>query len=192
VADFAVVSEATLPTALTPPDPEVGMAAASRPYGRFSGPYGRPWHPLLAMVAIGAWVCSVPFDLLAFKADAAWIYARAAYLLIGGGVVIGIVAGLLGLFDLFTVPRGTRAFRTGTQHLLVMVTTLALFAGSYLLRADSGFVWHDRAPTAALALSAAGLVTLAVGGWLGGRLTYAFGVRVALDEDRLKGFEADT
>ena len=35
------------------------MASASRPFGRWSGPYGRPLHPLLAMVAIGAWACWV-------------------------------------------------------------------------------------------------------------------------------------
>jgi uncharacterized membrane protein len=168
------------------------MASASKPFGRWSGPYGRPLHPLLAMVAIGAWVCSIPFDLIAWKADAAWIYARAAYLLIGGGVVIGSVAALIGLFDLFTVTRATRAFETGVRHLLLMVATLALFAGSWLVRADSGFVWHDRAPTSALVLSGLGLVTMTFGGWLGGKLAYTFGVRVALDEDRLKGFEPVT
>jgi uncharacterized membrane protein len=181
------MADQVLPEA--PPAPEVAMASASRPYGRFSGPYGRPLHPLLAMVAIGAFVSSVPFDLIALRADAAWIYARAAYLLIGGGVAVGVAAALIGLFDLFTVPRGTRAFQTGVRHLLAMVTTLGLFAGSYLVRAGSGFVWHDPAPIAALVLSSLGLVTLAVGGWLGGKLAYTFGIRVALDDDREKGFE---
>jgi uncharacterized membrane protein len=184
------MTDQTLPT-LPAPDPDLAMAAASRPFGRWSGSYGRPVHPLLAMLAIGAWVCSVPFDVIALKADTAWIYARAAYLLIGGGVAVGLVAALVGLFDLFTVSRGTRAFETGVRHLLVMVVTLALFAASYLVRADSGFVWHDPAPTSALVLSGVGLVTLAAGAWLGGKLAYTYGVRVALDEDRLKGFEAE-
>ena len=165
------------------------MAAASRPFGRLSGAYGRPVHPLLAMVAIGAWACSVVFDLIAFRADAAWIYTRAAYLLIGAGVAVGSLAALAGLFDLFTIERGTRAFRIGVRHLLLMLATLALMAGSWLVRGDSGFVWHDRAPTRALLLSGLGLATMVVGGWLGGRLAYGYGVRVALDEDRVAGYE---
>jgi uncharacterized membrane protein len=167
------------------------MALASQPFSRLSGRYGRPLHPLLAMVAIGAWACSVPFDLIALKADAAWVYARAAYLLIGGGVAVGMVAAVVGVLDLLTVARGTRAFETGVRHLVVMAATLALFTGSTVLRAGSGFVWHDPAPLPALLLSGAGLVTMAIGGWLGGRLAYTFGVRVALDEDRLEGFEPD-
>lgn len=172
-----------------PPGPSAAAAEASRPYGRFSGPYGRPLHPLLALLAAGAWVCSLPFDAVAHRADTAWIYARAAYLLIGAGLVVGSVAALLGLFDLFTVPRGTRAFATGVRHLLVMVVTLALFGASYLIRGDSGFAWHEPAPDTALVLSGLGLVTLAIGAWLGQKLAYAFGIRVALDEDRLQGFE---
>ncbi len=36
---------------------------AKAPATRVAGPYGHPFHPMLVTVPIGAWVCSVVFDI---------------------------------------------------------------------------------------------------------------------------------
>lgn len=185
--------EAPSPDAVdTPaPDPEEALATASRPGGIWAGWYGRPVHPVVASVAIGAWVCALGFDLISQVADTAWLYARGAYVLTGAGVGVGIVAATLGLADLVRVPRDTPAFRAGVRHLLAMDACLVLFAVSFLIRRGSDFEWHDPVSPVALGASVLGLIALAVGIWLGTRLTYTYGVRVAVDEDRLEGFEVE-
>lgn len=171
--------------------PDEGLAQAARPGGVWAGPYGRPFHPLVAAVAVGAWVCAFGFDLVSQVADTAWVYARGAYVLTGMGVGVGLVASVLGLADLVRVPRDTPAWRTGIRHLLCMDACLVLFAVSFLIRRSSDFAWHDPVAPAPLLLSVAGLGVLAAGTWLGLRLAHTYGVRVAVDEDRRRGFEPD-
>jgi uncharacterized membrane protein len=182
-------AEAAPTDAPAPPTPEQGVLIASRPRSPVSGPYGRPFHPMIAAVAIGAWVCSFGFDLISQVADTAWVYARGAYVLVGVGVVVGVIAATVGLIDLVNLPRGTRAFRTGVRHLLAMDAALLAFAASFLVRRTSEFRWHDGVEPAAMALSVVGLVALAVGVWLGSTLSYRYGVRVAVDAERRDGFE---
>lgn len=171
--------------------PSEGLAQAARPGGVWAGPYGRPLHPLVAAVAVGAWVCAFGFDLISQVADTAWVYARGAYVLTAAGVGVGLVASILGLADLVRVPRDTPAWRTGIRHLLCMDAALVLFAVSFLLRRSSDFEWHDPVAPAPFAISIVGLVALAAGTWLGARLAHTYGVRVAVEEDRLRGFEVD-
>lgn len=171
-----------------PDNPAAGIRAASRPAGWWAGPYGRPLHPLVAAVAIGAWVCASGFDLISLVADTAWVYARGAYVLTLTGVTAGVAATLVGLADLTRVPRDTPAFRTGIRHMLAMDVCLVLFAASFLVRRTSDFAWHDPVAPAAIALSVAGLGALLVGMWHGLRLSYTFGVRAVEEPDRRRGY----
>lgn len=172
-------------------EPAEALAHAARPAGIWAGRYGRPLHPIVASVAIGAWVCAFGFDLVSQVADTAWVYARGAYVLTGAGVAIGAVAATIGLADLVRIQRDTPAFRTGFRHLLVMDGCLVIFAVSFLIRRTSDFVWHDPVALLPMALSIAGLVLLAVGVWFGTTLAYTYGVRVTVDEDRRRGFAVE-
>lgn len=174
-----------------PPPPAEGLASASRPRSRWAGPHGHPFHPLVAAVAIGAWVLALPFDLISFVADTAWVYVRGSWLLTGMGVGAALVAALLGLVDLLGIPRGTVAWRAGIRHLLWTDAALVLFAASFVLRNESDFPFHDAVDVAPFVLSLLGLGAVAVGAWLGQRMTYQLGVRVADLDDRLAGFEPD-
>lgn len=145
------------------------------------GPAGFPFHPVLAALALGAWACSLGFDLLSQVADAAWVYERGAYVLVGGGLVLAVVAGLVGLLDLRELDRGTSAFRTGIRHLLVMDVALVLFTGSFLIRRRSDFTWHEGVAVPAMVLSLLGLVAVGAGTWLGSQLAFGYGVRVERD-----------
>lgn len=160
---------------------------AKRPANALAGPYGHPLHPLLVTVPIGAWVASLVFDIASKAADDASAFAEGAYWLIGIGVVAALVAAIWGLMDLFVIPRRTTAFRTGFTHLLLNVTVVILFAISFLVRRADGY---ETEPSVGLImLSIVALLLLSVSGWLGGRLTYRFGVRVAADDDQRDGFE---
>jgi uncharacterized membrane protein len=171
---------------------EAGMATrlreAKRPVSVLAGPYGHPLHPVLVTVPIGAWVASFVFDLASRFSDEPVVFAKGAWWLICLGLVGALVAAMLGFLDLFAIPSGTRAFRTGLLHMTLNLTVVVVFAGSLLARRDR-LEQPDGVPVGLIALSAAALGVLAVSGWLGGKLAYRYGVRVADEATQAQGYE---
>jgi uncharacterized membrane protein len=159
---------------------------AKHPVTAAAGPYGHPFHPMLVTLPIGAWTMSVVFDVvrLAGGEDRSW--AVGAFWLVVFGILGAGAAAVFGLLDLLAIPRGTRAFATGVPHMALNVAALGLFAASALSRAgtlDSGDV-----PGVATALSLVAFVVLGASGWLGGKLAYHYGVRVADEATQAEGF----
>jgi uncharacterized membrane protein len=161
------------------------LAPAKRPRIILAGPYGHPFHPILVTVPIGAWVASLIFDLAAHLSDEAETFAAGAYWLIGIGIVGALLAAVFGLLDLLTIPRGTPAFRTGLTHMALNLTVVVLFVVDFAVRAANGY---EDPSTPGLILSLIALALLSVSGWLGGKLAYHYGVRVADQTTQREGF----
>lgn len=161
--------------------------AAKHPISVAAGPHGQPFHPLLASIPFGAWVISFAFDLAARFAHEEVVYSRAAFWLIGIGIVSAIPAGVTGTLDLLNVARNTQAFRTGITHMVMSDIILVVFVVSFLLRRGATSV--EAAGLPLLAMSVAALALLAVSGWLGVRLTYRYGVRVVDEATQAEGFQ---
>jgi uncharacterized membrane protein len=164
------------------------LREAKRPVSLLAGPYGHPLHPVLVTVPIGAWVASFVFDLASRFSDEPVVFAKGAWWLICVGLVGALAAAMLGFLDLFAIPTGTRAFRTGLLHMTLNLTVVVVFAGSLLPRRDR-LEQPDGVPVGLIALSAVTLGVLAVSGWLGGRLAYRYGVRVADEATQTQGYE---
>jgi uncharacterized membrane protein len=175
---------------------ETGPAPQSRaprdgkhPLTPVAGPYGHPFHPLLVTLPIGAWVSSLIFDIGTRIDDtphrASLIYG--SYWLIAIGIVGALVAAVFGLLDLLGIPRNTRAFKTGLLHLAVNLGVVALFVANLLWRKDE---WDEanKVRAAQMLLTVVALGLLAFSGWLGGRLTYRYGVRVVDEATQREGF----
>jgi uncharacterized membrane protein len=158
---------------------------AKRPAFGAAGPYGHPFHPLLVTLPIGAWVCSLIFDIVARAGNDETVFSRGAYWLIGIGIIGAAVAAVFGLMDLLTIPQGTMAKRTALTHMTLNVVVLVLFIVSYLLRRSDG---GETAETTPFILSIIALVLLAVSGWLGGRMAYRYGVRVADERTQAQAY----
>ena len=95
-----------------------GIDHAKHPASPASGPYGHPFHPIFVTVPIGAWVCSLLFDIVSKAgADDAAALTTASYWLIGIGIVGAVLAAVFGLMDLMRLPRGTAALRWGLIHM---------------------------------------------------------------------------
>src|SRR5438309_5758197 len=91
---------------------------AKQPVSAFlAGPYGHPFHPILVTIPIGAWVCSLVFDIGSHLAAEARPLALGSLWLIAIGIVGALVAAMIGFLDLFAIPTGTAAFRTGLLHM---------------------------------------------------------------------------
>jgi uncharacterized membrane protein len=159
---------------------------AKQPKTPLAGPYGHPIHPLLVTVPIGSWVAALIFDIASKVSNDGAAFAEGAYWLIGLGVVAALVAALFGLMDLLSIPRGTKVFRIALTHMTLNVTTVVLFAISFLVRASGDYETPVSAGLLVLSIVALGI--LAVSGWLGGMMAYRYGVRVADEETQREGF----
>jgi uncharacterized membrane protein len=155
-----------------------------RPVSPLAGPYGHPMHPTVVTVPIGAWVCSLLFDLLGFASDEPEPYAIGARWLIAIGILGALVAAGFGVLDLLAIPRRTRAASVAITHMAINLIAVVLFAVSLGLRVGEA----GSTQTAPLLLSLGGLVLIGVGGYLGGKLAYGYGVRVATEADQASGF----
>ncbi len=161
------------------------LERAKRPRTVLAGPYGHPFHPILVTIPIGAWVASIIFDLMAAFGDEPEALARGAYWLIVIGIVGALLAAVIGLLDLTVIPRGTKAFRTGLTHMTLNLAVVVLFVVNVVLRASQGI---EDASGAGIALSVVALGLLGLSGWLGGKLAYHYGVRVADEGTQADGF----
>ncbi|OEJ28853.1 hypothetical protein AR457_34105 [Streptomyces agglomeratus] len=152
-----------------------------------AGPYGHPFHPILVTVPIGAWVGSLIFDIASHLVDDPDFLARGAMWLIAMGVIGALAAAMAGFLDLFAIPAGTRAFRIGLIHMTLNLLVTAAYAGNFLWRhagdGPSGSVGAGQ-----LVLNAVTLAVLGVSGFLGGKLAYRYGVRVADEATQVEGF----
>ncbi|HEY7145518.1 MAG TPA: DUF2231 domain-containing protein [Streptosporangiaceae bacterium] len=161
---------------------------AKRPLSAaLAGPYGHPYHPLLITVPIGAWVASLVFDIAArFVSDPGFLAQGSAWL-IGIGIAGALLAGMAGALDLLTIPSGTKASRTAVTHMSLALLVTAAYAGNLLWR----LAGHHRpvsVPAGPLALSVVSLAVLSVAGYLGGKLAFRYGVRVADESAQVDGY----
>ncbi|MCC4250302.1 MULTISPECIES: DUF2231 domain-containing protein [Microbacterium] len=162
------------------------MRSAKRPRSVVAGPYGHPFHPIAVTIPIGAWTSSLVFDLIGLAADEPAAFAAGSRLLIAIGLVGAVVAAVLGLLDMSRIERRTPAHRTALVHLALNTTAIILFSLGLVVRLlDAG-----RIPAVAFVLSLIAAAGLTVSGWLGGKLSYRWGVRVADEQTQREGFEA--
>lgn len=167
---------------------------AKQPLTPLAGPYGHPLHPLLVTVPIGAWVSSAAFDFIGAASEDEWAYAIGAKRLIDIGIVSASGAAVFGLMDFLQIPQGTKAWYTGLLHMGLNVGALGMFV---LNSRSRGRHIRGRDPGASVtawqkAMSVSTCAALAASGWLGGMMTYRYGVRVADDAfQKRTGYQSD-
>lgn len=159
---------------------------AKRPATIAAGPYGHPFHPIIVPLPIGAWVASLLFDIASYWAADPAALVRGSYWLIVFGIATALLASLFGLLDLMRIPLGTKAFKIAISHMGLNVTVVALYLVGLALRHG----WVDEAPLALppLAVSLVALGLLSLSGWLGGELSYRYGVRVAEESTQAEAY----
>lgn len=142
---------------------------------------GKPLHPPLTDIPIGAYVIAAAFDVIAFIGDrTAWqreFYQAATFVFIAGALV-SLGAVVTGLWDRWrSSEAGTQARRTINAHAILMV------AMTVLVLVDLGLRWlryHGLpGPTSALlGLSLAAALLAALGATYGGTLVFGYGFNV--------------
>jgi uncharacterized membrane protein len=152
-----------------------------------AGPYGHPFHPILVTIPLGAWVCSLVFDIAARVGSRSLEAGFAAQWLIALGVLGALAAASIGFLDLLAIPPQTKARRTAVIHAALNLTVTGAYTANFFWRTngDPGqpVGWGP------VVLSAISLVGLTASGYLGGKLAYRYGVRVAAEAIQADGFE---
>lgn len=164
---------------------------AKRPVSApLAGPYGHPFHPILVTVPIEAWVTSLVFDIASHVVGGPGFLTQASEWLIAVGVIGALLAAMTGFLDLFALPGATPAFRTALIHM----TLNLLVTGAYVVN----FLWRYGDHTGGgsvgvgqLVLSTVSVAVLGVSGYLGGKLAYRYGVRVADENTQAEGYTPD-
>jgi uncharacterized membrane protein len=130
-----------------------------------------PLHPALVHFPIACWSLAMATDVAGlWLGEVAWQWSGG---LLAVGCGMALVAMLAGLVELARVPEGP-AMRVAYWHMGAMLCAGMLFGARLLSRLDG---LHSLAPnTASLLLDTAGFICLGLGGWLGGRLVYEYGV----------------
>jgi uncharacterized membrane protein/nitrite reductase/ring-hydroxylating ferredoxin subunit len=128
---------------------------------------GHPVHPMLVVFPIAFFIGTLLFDVLGRIYEQADLITTAYYLEIAG-VIGGLITAIPGIIDyLFTIPPKSSAKKRGTQHGIINVITVVIFA----------FVWFyrqraDSSPAVILILESIGVIAIGFSGWLGGTLVY--------------------
>lgn len=125
---------------------------------------GHPLHPLMIVMPIGSWTSATVLDLVGGRQS-----RKGADRLLALGLLSSLPTVAAGLSDWADTLGSTR--RIGLVHAWANSASLALYSGSYAARKTG-----RRRMGVLLALAGGGAV--AVGGFLGGHLSYARGVGV--------------
>lgn len=140
------------------------------------GWHGKPSHPPLTDASIGAYTVGVAM-LVAGKAglqDRQMAYG--SLIALSGGLLLAAPTALTGLLDWLRLEKGTPRRTAATVHLVTMVAATLVFAGAWLAQRP-GYV-DGEVTTLGLALGLAAEALLTIGGYIGGALVFAYGVRV--------------
>jgi uncharacterized membrane protein len=157
------------------------LTMRGRKFKGLRGWAGKPLHPPLTDVPVGAYMLVAAFDVVSYLGkDQEWardLYRAGTFALIGGAIV-SVFAALTGFWDwLKSTEKGTQARRTANAHGWTMVTVTVLVLVDIALR---WFTYEDLSHTpgriAALSLVVAALTV--IGGTLGGSLAYDYGFNV--------------
>lgn len=149
-----------------------------RVFQGLSGWEGKPLHPPLTDVPIGAYVIAPILDLIAFTGrDRPWgpEWFKAAGYTFLVGAAFSLLTALTGFADWLRMRAGSEVRRIANSHALIMVVMTLLVLGNLAIR----FLGEVETTTAGLlALSAVILVLVTIGGTIGGSLVYDKGYKV--------------
>jgi len=142
---------------------------------------GKPSHPPLTDVSIGAYTAGVAMLVLGALDVEEGPMAHGALLAISAGLIVAAPTAITGLIDWLGIEKDTPARQLGFIHLLAMVTATVLFAATWLTQLDG---YNDEVvKSTALVLGIVAELVLTAGGYLGGTLVFVYGIRVLKRRD---------
>lgn len=147
---------------------------------------GKPFHPPLTDITIGAYTIAPIFDVVAYLfQNKSWtgdLY-RAAGLVFLIGAVSSVATTLTGFNDWLMTQKGTQIRRMANAHAWTMIVMTLVVAANLWTRfvSESGATYPS---VTVLALSLGILLLSVVGGTIGGSMVYDFGMNVEIADQQ--------
>jgi uncharacterized membrane protein len=121
-----------------------------------------PLHPMVVVFPIGLWIFSLVSDFVfLLGGDARW--SDVAFYTLAGGLIGALVAAAPGLVDMFSIS-DPKVGKIARNHMILNLIAVAIFGLSFYLRLD-----NTAGAALPVVLSVAGVLLIAVSGWLGVR-----------------------
>jgi uncharacterized membrane protein len=189
-----------------------GITLKGRKFKGLRGFAGKPFHPPLTDVPLGAYTLAAAFDFISWVMgptsygmhdmimpgdplrsgfDLPSDLHRAATFCLVAGAIVAIPTAITGIWDWWkSTAKHTQAWRTANWHMAIMLTVLAISAAVAIVR-----LRIDVQPSTSFALMAFsvaifGLVSL--GATYGGSLVYDYGFNVETSGDHPVWHESET
>jgi len=138
-------------------------------------PLGHPSHAMVVHFPVALYIAALGLDVASRIGHLDEAPLAATWLILGAfaGSALAVPTGLV---DWWGMKPGSRTRKVANKHLILQLTTFALFLVVEIIR------WSHRADPRAhalwIAIEAVGVVTLTIGQYLGGVLVYRIGFRV--------------
>jgi uncharacterized membrane protein len=157
-----------------------GIAMKGRKFKGLRGFAGKPFHPPLTDLVVGAYFFFGIFDLISYLSDdlrTEYDFFRAGTILLISGFLFSLPTMLTGFWDwLKSTPRHTQVWRTANFHMATMLTVAVLVIVDILWRTSGEGKGSASLGLTLLSLVITGLMTL--GATYGGSLTYDYSFNV--------------
>ena len=141
---------------------------------------GHPIHPMIIPFPLALWTTSFVVDVLYYFMRHPTLLVISKFML-AAGCIGAVLAAIPGIIDWLAIPPG-EVNRVANWHARLNIIALIVFAISLFLRMQSysHFVGHRL--TVPFLLSLVGVILITISGWLGGELTFRYGVGHTRDE----------
>src|SRR4051812_44433203 len=160
------------------------LTLKGREFRGLRGLAGKPFHPPLTDIPIGAYTVAAALDVISFIGKSKpWghEFFRAATFVFIAGAFVSLFTALTGFWDwLKSTEKGTQARRTVNAHAWTMITMTLLVLVDIVVR----WLGDQRATTAPiLILSLVIALIMFLGSTMGGTLVYDYGFNVENSTD---------
>jgi len=129
---------------------------------------------MLVHFPIVFWSCALAADVAGVVAQAP-LAAKLGFATLALGCASGLLAMIAGIFDFVGMAKNSPAREPAVAHLMAMCGAWLIFLMALALH---GYPPAPVVSIVALSATAVGFVTMAIGGWLGGKLVYKYGVGI--------------
>jgi uncharacterized membrane protein len=157
------------------------ISMRGRKFKGLRGWAGKPLHPPLTDIPVGAYMIVAGLDVISHVAqDEEWArdFFRAATFVLIAGAAVSLLTALTGFWDwLKSTQPGTQVRREANAHALTMITVTVLVLVNIALRTLE-YGGDDHSGSVAVALSLVAAALTALGGTIGGSLVYDYGFNV--------------
>jgi uncharacterized membrane protein len=143
---------------------------------------GKPFHPPLTDIPIGAYVIAAALDVISSVGGKGHTWSRelwhAATFVFVLGAIVSAVTILTGVFDWWRSSEpGTQARRTANVHALIMLSVTAAVVVDIAVRLN-GYHTHGYTPVGITVLSVLIALFVGLGATYGGSLVFDYGFNV--------------